>query len=240
LTRRFYDAARPRAQWGAKRRHHPSDRSGVPTFSILTFEPVASTRLLDPPCSNPHSARGAPDCPNPRFPPLEVFVRRPPQCVAPPSWAGIRKPSQYFTIINLHNTFTITFTIADKHRLITSKSAEYRWQLLCRQLLWPEALRYILRIIGAPVMGSVERIAIDCAARSPSILFPFYLQLMVPAARGCCGRAADVCSARDGVRWLTWARPRRSPPARKCMVRMNRSRRPIGFRPKGARTSGAR
>ncbi len=86
--------------------------------------------------------------------------------------------------------------------------------------------RYILRIIGAPVMGSVERIAIDCAARSPSILFPFYLQLMILASRGCCGRAADVCSARDGVRWLTWARPRRSPPARKCMVRMNRSRRP--------------
>jgi hypothetical protein len=100
--------------------------------------------------------------------------------------------------------------------------------------------RYILRIIGAPVMGSVERIAIDCAARSPSILFPFYLQLMVPAARRCCGRGADVCSARDGVRWLTWARPRRSPPARKCMVRMNRSRRPIGLCPKGARTSGAR
>jgi hypothetical protein len=46
---------------------------------------------------------------------------------------------------------------------------------------------YILRIIGAPVMGSVERIAIDCAARWPSILLPFYLQLMVLAACGCCG-----------------------------------------------------
>ena len=46
---------------------------------------VARTRLVDRSRSNPHSARGtAPSLP--RFPPLEVFVRRPPKYVAPSSW----------------------------------------------------------------------------------------------------------------------------------------------------------
>lgn len=42
-----------------------------------------------------HAARrGPPRVPNARFPPLEVFVRRPPEYVALSGGAGIRKPSQ--------------------------------------------------------------------------------------------------------------------------------------------------
>jgi hypothetical protein len=63
-----------------------ADHSCPPTSATVALDRVARTRILDPPCSNPHSARGAlaalPYPPNPRFPPLEVFVRRPPECAA--------------------------------------------------------------------------------------------------------------------------------------------------------------
>ena len=72
-------------QHGCSRAPHPC----TSTSEMLAVEAVAGPR----PRSIPHSARAADPDP-PRFPPLEVFVRWPPEYVSPPSGAGIRKPSQ--------------------------------------------------------------------------------------------------------------------------------------------------
>jgi hypothetical protein len=66
-----------------------TNHSSLTSSSTAAADRAARTRPLDPARSNPHSARGvlpAPRRPDSRFPPLEVFVRRPPEYVAPPSW----------------------------------------------------------------------------------------------------------------------------------------------------------
>ena len=68
------------------------NRSRLQITTTIAIVRVARTRLADRPRSNPHSARGtAPSLP--RFPPLEVFVRRPRSAWRRPHGAGIRKPS---------------------------------------------------------------------------------------------------------------------------------------------------
>src|SRR5713226_8197241 len=70
-----------------------ASRLSAATPSTNPLNRVGSPRVPQLRRSNPHSARGTTACQFPRFPPLEVFVRRPPARVAPLSWAGIRKPS---------------------------------------------------------------------------------------------------------------------------------------------------
>ena len=72
----------------------PASRSSPATPSTIPLNRVGCPRPPHLQRSNPHRARCTTACQFPRFPPLEVFVRRPPHYVAPPSWAGIRKPSQ--------------------------------------------------------------------------------------------------------------------------------------------------
>ncbi len=64
-----------------------ADHSCPPTSPTVTVNRVARTPPRYPLRSNPHSARGVlaapPHRPISRFPPLEVFVRRPPECAAP-------------------------------------------------------------------------------------------------------------------------------------------------------------
>src|SRR5258708_6548915 len=55
----------------------------APTSSTNAFDPVASDHTPHSRHSNPHSARRTTPCHLPRFPPSEVFVRRPPECAAP-------------------------------------------------------------------------------------------------------------------------------------------------------------
>src|SRR5713226_5647848 len=73
-------------------------RSCFPTLATVALDRIGCPAAPNPQLSNPHSsgpARGTIAPSLPRFPPLEVFVRRPPDHGAPPSWAGLRKPSQY-------------------------------------------------------------------------------------------------------------------------------------------------
>src|SRR6266508_5240388 len=72
-----------------------ADHSCAPTSPTLAVDRSARTRPLDPSPPNPHSPRGAlargalaesPHPPISRFPPLEVFVRRPTEYLAPSSW----------------------------------------------------------------------------------------------------------------------------------------------------------
>src|SRR5207245_419614 len=62
------------------------------------LKPSHSTLLLALDPAQIPIAPEPPTRPPPRFPPLEVFGRRPPVYAAPPSWAGIRKPSQERTL----------------------------------------------------------------------------------------------------------------------------------------------
>jgi hypothetical protein len=79
-----------------------ADHSCSPTSPTLAVDRSARTRTLDPSPPNPHSARGAlarghltasPHPPSSRFPPLEVFVRRPPECAA--SFVSGRHPKTF-------------------------------------------------------------------------------------------------------------------------------------------------
>src|ERR1700732_5288472 len=67
--------------------------SSTATTPISALDPLATTPT---PCrrrSNPHSARRTVPLPTARFPPLEVFRRRPPECVA--SFASGRHPKTF-------------------------------------------------------------------------------------------------------------------------------------------------
>jgi len=75
----------------------PASRSCPATPSTIPLNRVGCPRAPHLQRSNPHRARCTTACQFPRFRPLEVFVRRPPEYVAPSSWAGIRKPSQTAT-----------------------------------------------------------------------------------------------------------------------------------------------
>ena len=69
-------------------------RSSTAIASISALKRLVSPQTLRLRRANPHSARGTAASSPSRFPPLEVFRRRPSACAAPSSWAGIRKPSQ--------------------------------------------------------------------------------------------------------------------------------------------------
>src|SRR5260370_6600480 len=75
----------------------PASRSCPATPSTNPLNRVGCPRAPHLQRPNPHRACCTTAAHFPRFPPLEVFVRRPPERVAPPSWAGIRKPSQQET-----------------------------------------------------------------------------------------------------------------------------------------------
>ncbi len=70
----------------------PASRSCRATPSTIPLNRVGCPRAPHLQRPNPHRARCTTAAHFPRFRPLEVFVRRPQECVAPPSWAGIRKP----------------------------------------------------------------------------------------------------------------------------------------------------
>src|SRR5919106_2236898 len=57
--------------------------SCIATPSTNTPNRAVSTQTPHSRRPNPHSARRTPQFPPPRFPPLKVFVRRPPVCVTP-------------------------------------------------------------------------------------------------------------------------------------------------------------
>ena len=88
-------------------RHKSSDN--LPSSTRPAAHPAAvspSTGLLErldsihpphPRHSNPHSPSRATHVPLPRFPPLEVCVRRPPVHAAPPSWG--RHPQTFTTAV---------------------------------------------------------------------------------------------------------------------------------------------
>jgi hypothetical protein len=69
---------------------------------------VARTRPPYPPHSNPHSARptfaAPPHRPDSRFPPLQVFGRRPPVHVAPSSWGRHPKTSTEPELANFNRS----------------------------------------------------------------------------------------------------------------------------------------
>jgi hypothetical protein len=75
----------------------PASRSCPATPSTNPLNRVGCPRAPHLQRPNPHRARCTTAAHFPRFRPLEVFVRRPPEYVAPLSWAGIRKPSQTAT-----------------------------------------------------------------------------------------------------------------------------------------------
>jgi hypothetical protein len=62
-----------------------SDRQ-LTAFNAIRLSFISHFRTHLPRHSNPHSQRRATHVPLPRFPPLEVCVRRPPVPAAPPSW----------------------------------------------------------------------------------------------------------------------------------------------------------
>ena len=75
-------------------------RSRAATASNIAFYRVPASQTPRPQRSNPHSASRAPAVPSSRFPPLEVFVRRPPCARNRSVAAGIRKPSQEQTYLS--------------------------------------------------------------------------------------------------------------------------------------------
>src|SRR6201984_3886872 len=67
--------------------------SSTATTPISALDPLATTPTPSRPRSNPHSARRTVPLPTARFPPLEVFRRRPLESVA--SFASGRHPKTF-------------------------------------------------------------------------------------------------------------------------------------------------
>src|SRR5204862_2894663 len=74
-------------------------RSSTASLAANLLHRAAFHQPHRPRRSNPHSARRTTAVYLPRFPPLEVFVRRPHSPRHRQQWAGIRKPSQNRTFL---------------------------------------------------------------------------------------------------------------------------------------------
>ena len=153
----------------SSRPHKSSDnspRSTPPAAHASAASPSASLpQRLDaiqtphPPHSNPHSLRRAANVPPPAVSSLGGLRTPAPVCAAPPSWAGIRNPSQKRRLCRAMITSALLrVTDITRHRDGVTWFGKLRWPLRTASCSSPRR--------SAPLAGSPD--PIHCARRRRS------------------------------------------------------------------------